>query len=308
MGTGVDNGAPPPSPPPPRPAALPWVPPAPTREPWSANPEPAPGHRDRRASRTAFTTGLCLVLGIGLLGGAAVGHWVGGGTASAQTSGDSPARDYAAARGLWHGLPVDDLFPRTVKGAGAGPGDADRTWIRVGVAPDSGCDGAFDPALAKALAPAGCLRLLRATYTDATSTDVTTVGLLITTGDPAAMTALGRRLHQGHLAASPAAMPRPVAFPGTPAAGFGPAQRGSWTVIVSGTLPLVSYAVSGFADGRPITTPQPASAATVRGAATVPAQAGLGFDARGLATAIADRFVTDVRTALHPSPHPGDSS
>ncbi len=307
MGTGVDNGAPPPYPPSPRPPAPAWSPPPSDRQPWSGH--AAPGdQRTQRVARLTFAAGLCLVLGIGLLGGSAVGRLVGGGTAAAQSSGDSPAQVYADARALWHGLPVDDLFPPTVKAAGAGPGDADRTWIRVGVAPDSGCDGAFDPALATALAPAGCLRLLRATYSDATSTNVTTVGLLITRAGPAAMAALGKRWNQRGLAASTSAMPLPVAFPGTDAAGFGPAQRGSWTVNVSTTMPLVVYAVSGFADGRAITAPQSAAAATVRGATTVPAQSGLGYDARGLAAAVNDHFLASVRGILHPAAHSGAAS
>lgn len=58
------------------------------------------------------------------------------------------------------------------------------------MAPDGGCAHAFDPLLHEALAPAGCERLLRATYTDATQSYVTTVGLLFTKADPAAMSAL----------------------------------------------------------------------------------------------------------------------
>ncbi|MCZ9338911.1 hypothetical protein NGM37_14120, partial [Streptomyces sp. TRM76130] len=84
----------------------------------------------------------------------------------------------------------------TVQGEGAGPGGADRTWTRVAVAPDGGCEHAFDTLLRKALAPVGCARLLRATYTDATRSHVTTVGLLFTKGDAAAMTSLAARFEQ----------------------------------------------------------------------------------------------------------------
>ena len=59
--------------------------------------------------------------------------------------------------------------PQTLEGMGAGPGGADRHWIRVAVAPDSNCRGAFDPLLSKALSPVGCSRLLRATYADETT-------------------------------------------------------------------------------------------------------------------------------------------
>lgn len=301
MGTGVGNGAPPPGPP-----ALSWGPP-------SAGP-PAQGHASRRAqrgrsaSRVPFAVGLCLVLGVGLLGGAAVGHWVNGSSAAAQAGEDDPVRTYAQASALWHDQPVDRVFPRTLRARNAGPGDADRSWVRIGVAPDAGCAGALDPALAAALAPAGCLRLLRATYTDTTSTEVTTVGLLVTRADPAAMTLFAKHWTEGHTATRTDAMPLPVAFPGTAAADFGPAQRGSWAVDVSGRMPVIVYAVSGFADGRTVSSPQPAAAATVRGATTVAAQAGLGFEAHGLATALGDHYLSAVRDALHPGAHPGAAS
>lgn len=260
----------------------------------------------RDAARTSLVTGVCLVLGAGLLAGAAIGRLMSGDAGSA-LHGAGSAREFAEARLLWHGLPVDDLFPPTVKGKGAGPGGADRTWIRVGVARDSGCDGAFDPALAKAFAPVGCARLLRATYTDVTSTDVTTVGLLVTNAGPADMTAFGKEWTASRTADRTDAMPLPVAFPGTDAASFGPSRRGSWAVDVSGTLPLVSYAVSGFADGRATGTPQPAQAATATGATTVAAQSGLGYDAAGLAKALGARFLSAVRSALHPA-HDGAAS
>ncbi|MDI5966055.1 hypothetical protein [Streptantibioticus silvisoli] len=274
------------------------APPAPLPPSYGRNAPPAPapvpsaGRRARAAARVPLAAAVCLVLGIGLLCGAGAGALLGGGESPAAHA----ARAYSTARDLWHDKPVDTLFPRTVQGRKAGPGDSDRTWTRIGVAPDSGCAGAFDPALAKVLAPAGCVRLLRATYTDATSTDVTTVGILTTRATPAAMAALRTRL--SHLG-GPAAMPSPVPFPGTPAAHFGPVQRGSWTVDVSSTLPVVVYAVSGFADGRAVTAPQAASAADVPGTDTVPGRAGLGFEAAGLATAV-NRHLTSVAGVPHP--------
>ncbi|WP_199239499.1 hypothetical protein [Streptomyces sp. ICBB 8177] len=312
MGAGVDNGAPRPAPPP-RPAHPPGLihgtPPGYATRPGSAPPAPQDAARRAghvtKAARAAVAAGVCLVLGVGLLAGALVGHWVDN-PAQAQTGPDATARAFTEARSAWHGVPVDSLFPPTVKGTGAGPGGADRTWIRVGVAPDGGCAGAFDPPLAAALAPLGCARLLRATYTDATSSDVTTVGVLVTTASPAATAAFSAHWTSSHLGGRTDAMPRPVAFPGTDSAGFGTAQRASWTVNVSAGLPLVVYAVSGFADGRTAGAPQPAAAATVRGATTVPAQSGLGYDAAGLAQAIAGRYTAAVPDALDPG-GPGQS-
>ncbi|XDO63988.1 hypothetical protein HEP84_56090 [Streptomyces sp. RLB1-33] len=250
----------------------------------------APAPRRRAHQPRAAAAAACVVLGLGLIGGAAAGSWLTGDG----TDGDATHSAFVAAGSLWHSVPVDQLFPPTVQGQGAGPGGADRTWTRLAVAPDSGCANAFDPLLSKALAPAGCLRLLRATYTDATRSQVTTVGLLFTKADPATMTALKNRFQQEGLNRRTDLMPRPYAAKGTVAAGFGDAQRASWTVSVLTDAPVVVYAVSGFADGRIVTAPQPAADAIKPGATTAPAQAGLGHDAQGLA----DRIERSLRKTV----------
>ena len=81
----------------------------------------------------------------------------------------------------------------------------------------------------------------------------------------------------------PDLMPRPYAAKDTVAADFGDAQRASWTLSVLTDAPVVVYAVSGWADGRTVDTPQPAEDAMESGATTAPAQAGLGHEAQGLA-------------------------
>lgn len=232
----------------------------------------------------------CVVLGLGLIGGAATGSWLTGGS-----EGSAGTRNtYAVAGELWHSVPVDQLFPPTIKGEGAGPGEADRTWTRVAVAPDSPCKSAFDPLLRKALAPAGCLRLLRATYTDATRSHVTTVGLLFTKADADAMRSLRTRFTEEGLDRRPDLMPRPYAAKGTPAADFGDAQRASWTVSVLPDAPVVAFSVSGFADGRTVDEPEPAEEAMETSATSAPAQAGLGNEAKG----IADRVERRLRKAI----------
>ncbi|WP_229703243.1 hypothetical protein [Streptomyces albiflavescens] len=233
-------------------------------------------------SRTRLRTvaaAACVVLGFGLIGGALTGSWLTGDS----TDGPGSRGAFAAAAELWHSVPVDQLFPPTVRGVGAGPGGSDRTWTRIAVAPDRGCKDAFDPLLRKALAPVGCLRLLRATYTDATRSHVTTVGLLFTKADAAAMTSLKARFQKEGLDRRTDLMPRPYAAKGTDAEDFGDAQRASWTVSFLTDAPVVVYAVSGFADGRIVTAPQPAADAMEPGATTAPAQAGLGHEAQGLA-------------------------
>lgn len=246
---------------------------------YDENARPRPfGARIR--SRTAAAAA-CFVLGLGLIGGAVTGSWLVG------EPGDGDARDtFAEAASLWHSVPVDQLFPPTVAGQGAGPGGADRTWTRIAVAPDSGCANAFDPLLRKALAPVGCQRLLRATYTDATQSYVTTVGLLFTKADAAAMGSLSTGFSKDGLDRRTDLMPRPYAAKGTVAAGFGPRQRASWTLSVLTDAPVVVFAVSGWADARPVDEPEPAEDAMRSGATTAVAQAGLGHEAQGLADRI----------------------
>jgi hypothetical protein len=268
-----------------------------------AYPAPAAGPA-RGFTRGRILAAVCLVLGLGLIGGATAGAVINHGPRAAAPVADGSPEAFARARTVWRNVPVDQLFPPTVAQQGAGPGGADRSWTRIGVAAPGGCAGAFDRLLQQVLAPVGCTRLLRATYVDSTSSTVTTVGLLVTSGDAPAMAALNQRWTSQNLGDRTDLMPKPVAFPGTPAAGFGDRQRGSWAVQVSADLPLVVYAVSGFADGRSVPTPQPADKADADGATTAPAQAGLGFDASGLASAVDDRLHASVSALLHPSATP----
>ncbi|MGV9900102.1 hypothetical protein [Streptomyces tendae] len=257
-----------------------------------ARPRPLGG----RPRPQAVAAAVCLVLGVGLLTGAVTGSWLAG------DSGDDGARSaYTEAGDLWHSVPVDQLFPPTLLGKGAGPGGADRTWTRVAVAPDGDCAGAFDRLLAKALDPVGCSRLLRATYTDATQSYVTTVGLLFTKADTAAMTALADRFEKQGLGRREDLMPLPYAAKDTVAAGFGAPQRASWTVSVLTDAPVVVYAVSGWADGRTVDEPEPAEEAVESGAASAPAQAGLGHEAKGLADRVERALRKNIGT---PTEHP----
>lgn len=234
--------------------------------------------RPRRPVRTLGAVA-CVVLGVGLIGGAAAGTWLTGDSGAAD---DERARD-AEVRTLWHSLPVDTLFPRTLRGDDAGPGGADRVWSRVAVAPDTDCVSALDPLLARTMDQVGCVRVVRATYTDATASSVTTVGMVFTEAERDGMLALHNRFTTEGLGDRRDLMPRTLPAEGTVAAGFGDRQRASWTVDVLTEAPLVVFAVSGFADGREVREPQPASDATADGATTAAAQAGLGHDAEGIA-------------------------
>ncbi|RKN38166.1 hypothetical protein D7294_25330 [Streptomyces hoynatensis] len=238
----------------------------------------------RRTSLRLVGTVVCLILGTGLLGGAAAGAWLNG---DAEPSAAEVA--YDAGRELWRNLPVDRLFPPEVSAEEAGPGGADRRWVRVAVAPDSACgDDAFDPLLARVLGAVGCHRLVRATYVDETESSVITVGLMFAQGDAGDMAALHDRFADEDLGTRADLMPRTYPAPGTPAEDFGDAQRASWTIRVLEELPVVVYSVSGFADGRTVEDPQPAAEATAEGEEGTVALSGLGHDARGLAERIGD--------------------
>ncbi|CAM5260417.1 hypothetical protein SCYAM73S_03448 [Streptomyces cyaneofuscatus] len=231
----------------------------------------------------------CVVLGLGLIGGAATGAWLTG-----DSSAEPTRTPYTAGRTVWHSVPVDTLFPRTLKGTGAGPGGTNRTWTRLAVAADSGCSKGLDPLLRTTLRSVGCERMVRATYTDSTRSAVTTVGMVVTEADAAGMQALSARFTEQKLAARKDLMPRTYAPEGTVAAGFGDRQRASWTVRPLTEIPVVVFAVSGFADARTVAEPQPADAATETPATTDIAQAGLGHEAKG----IADRVERGLRTTV----------
>ncbi|WP_245769249.1 hypothetical protein [Streptomyces indicus] len=236
----------------------------------------------RRSRARVAAAATCLVLGVGLITGAVTGSWLTGESGAASRD----ASVFAAAADAWHSQPVDTLFPPTVVGDGAGPGGADRRWTRLGVAPDTTCAKGLDPMLRKALEPAGCARLVRATYTDATRSHVTTVGMVFTKADAEAMGALRTRFAKEGLAAHPDLMPLTHPVKGTVAEGFGPRQRASWSVSVLSDAPVVVFAVSGFADGRTVDAPEPAAKAMAEGATSAPAQSGLGHEAKGLADRI----------------------
>lgn len=274
---------------PPRPA--PYFPPPPypgaTAPPPPAVPPP-PAHT-RRPYR-AVAAGVCAVLGLGLIGGAVTGSWL----ISDSTAGPATRSAYTVGRDAWHSIPVNTLFPRTLKGEGAGPGGADRVWTRLAVAPDSGCATALDPLLTKTLRTVGCAHVLRATYTDATASSVTTVGLVFTEADTDAMRALSTRFADEHLDRRADLLPRTYPVQDSPADAFGNRQRASWSMHVLTEVPVVVFSVSGFADGRATASPQPAEQAMASGATTAAAQAGLGHEAKG----VADRVERALRTTV----------
>lgn len=112
---------------------------------------------------------------------------------------------------------------------------------------------AGDAAVAVALARHGCQAALTASYSDATSSLVMTVSLLVLDGQ-AGTAATARPLVTGGVAAPPGGVAvrpllQPVAVAGTLAASYGAAQRQiSW---VEDFGPYLVVATVGYADGRP---------------------------------------------------------
>ncbi|MFE7412674.1 hypothetical protein [Streptomyces laurentii] len=256
------------------PAAYPydtWALGAPTPAETTTRLRPVQGRRTGRVVGAA----VCAVLAAGLVGGAAAGALL---TDSGPNERDEPP-GFTPARALWHDAPVDTLFPRTLPGPSAGPGGAPRTWTRIVVAPDTACSARnLPPKLYAALSAVGCDRVLRATYTDATSSQVVTVALAFTQADPATMKTLGARAADE--------LPPALAGPGTVAAHFGAAQRASWWRHVPADLPVVVTTVSGFADGRTVAVPEPAARAMTPKRTSPVAQAGLGHEAKGVGEAV----------------------
>ncbi|MFJ7588712.1 hypothetical protein ACIQZO_15285 [Streptomyces sp. NPDC097617] len=233
-------------------------------EPEPPQPVHTPAHARRHPVRV-LAAALCVLLGGGLVGGAALTTWVEHRAAGRPLPADAA---YRQAESLWRAAPVDSLLPPVLTGPSAGPGGANRTWTRIALAPDAECPAALAPDWQALLAATGCTRVLRATYTDATRSSLVTVGMVFTPADARTMTSLKGR------------------FPAPPAYGFTDAQRAAWAVSVPAEAPVVVYAVSAFADGRPTDGPRPAEDLMRKEATGAAAQAGLGHEAR----AVADRI------------------
>jgi hypothetical protein len=119
---------------------------------------------------------------------------------------------------------------------------------RIGIARQATCRAATDPAAAAVLARNGCTAVLRATYTDGTSSYVVTVGVAVLPSAAKAAAAV-RELSQAADVGGIAPGVQAVSFKDTPAAWFTNPRRqlsgSSW----AGTY-VALYTV-GYADSRP---------------------------------------------------------
>lgn len=190
-----------------------------------------------------------------------------------------------AVRALWRTKTVDQIFPPTVTDGGQ--------YVRLGVAGGAGCDvlpKAFVTGLAEAGPGTSCVRVLRATYTDATQTVFATVGVVVVGGDASARDKVWRQWTPDSDSRQPEMMPDVFPVPGTAAAGFGDGQRVVWNSQASNDGTYLVYVVSGFADGRAGSTDAQlrARAGKALVADSPPVQAALG---------LSDLFATEFTNA-----------
>ncbi len=159
----------------------------------------------------------------------------------------------------WRTTPKTRLFPAKARyqliGEQIGvPGALKLTARRLGIARQATCVSVAGAGrkVAALLDHDGCEAVLRATYTDATSSMVLTIGVAVLRNEQSAISAAhfltgGAAIGQG--AISRRLVLRPVQVPDTPAAAFGTKQRQLAWVVGAGSYLVM--ATAGFADGRP---------------------------------------------------------
>jgi hypothetical protein len=154
----------------------------------------------------------------------------------------------------WRTLRAGAIFPASVSytppavldNNGSSPTLSAR---RVGVARQASCRSATDAAAAAVLARNGCSAVLRATYTDGTSSYVVTVGVAVLPSTARAETT-AKELGDAHGVGGIAPGVHAVLFKDTPAGWFTDARRQlSGSTWIGGTY-VALYTV-GYADSRP---------------------------------------------------------
>ncbi|MGD0684872.1 MAG: hypothetical protein ABSA03_07105 [Streptosporangiaceae bacterium] len=119
------------------------------------------------------------------------------------------------------------------------------TAHRVGIGAERSCAAAADPAAAAVLDRHGCAEMLRATYVDATGSQLVTIGVAVMPGAAATLASISALPSAGGLRSGVL----PLAFARTPAAGFGNGERQLSSAIEAG--PYVVLSAAGYTDGRP---------------------------------------------------------
>lgn len=219
-------------------AGLPAWPPS---APWPP-PPPAPARPRRSRARILAAVGIVLAaLAVGVLGYAATG----GGPAVDRGAGkgSGAAATDVAARAVWRTAPADELLAPTLSSEGT------EEYYRLAVDQDESC-AQLPAAFLRALAPAGCVRLVQATYLDSTESVVATVGLVVTGGTAAQRGALEQSWAGDSYSRQYTMMPSTYPVRATLAARFRNPQRIAWMSAVSGSGTYVAFTVAGFVDAR----------------------------------------------------------
>ncbi|WP_377268329.1 hypothetical protein [Peterkaempfera sp. SMS 1(5)a] len=252
--------------------------PGPDRPPPSAAPAAHGGLRTGLAA-------LCFTAGLGLLVGPAAASLPVPGRLAADGPQSAAGQRFALARSLWRTAPADALLPPALD---IGDGT---TWSRTAAPTQSPCTPALlGRGLYHALAPVGCARLLRTTYTDLARTRLVTVGIAATTAaDPAAAARFARGWGRRSAGRNAGLTPPPAGGPTDSAA--------AWTAQPDPAGPWLVWSVSAFADGRRIAAPVPAGPAA--GDRRDPlVEAGLPAAARGLAAGVSEAVDTALGRAV----------
>jgi hypothetical protein len=202
-----------------------------------------PPVRGRRSPRRPLAAVLVLLVAFAVVG---VGYAWSGGTAAVDAGAASASADAAgdaATRALWRTASAAALLPAELSREGT------EVYYRLAVDPSESC--ALLPApFVKALGPAGCLRVLQATYVDSTESVVATVGIVVAGGSAAQRGTLFQNWTADSFARRYPLMPSTYPVRATLASNFRNAQRIAWMSSISNDGTYVTYAVSGFVDGR----------------------------------------------------------
>ena len=150
----------------------------------------------------------------------------------------------------WRALSAGKIFPASVSYTvlAADLNSASGLTLhaqRLAISAAERCAGAFDSAAERVLSRLGCSTVLQATYLDASGSMVATITVAVLPGTAAA------KAVYAELPGTAAGAPGPAhayPVPGTPAAGFGDAERQLSVDVAAG--PYVILSTAGFADDR----------------------------------------------------------
>jgi len=219
---------------------------------------PPPPPRPRRSPGRVLAA---FVVVLAALAVAVLGLRISGGSPAVQAGAGAASGDSAAdvaARSLWRTASADSLLPPQLNREGT------EAYYRLAVDADESC-AQLPAAFRAALAPAGCVRLVQATYVDSTESLVATVGLVVTGGTSAQRVELFQNWTADAYARQYAMMPSTYPVRASLAAGFGNPQRIAWMSGITNDGGYVVFSVAGFVDGRV----GPGAAAFAQGTASV---------------------------------------